>query len=70
MALELLHDEDLQLVAYLDAAEAALQQAMDALAKLGDAKGSIAVRKELLQRFGHTYHARQVVQELSPRKDD
>ncbi len=49
-------------------AGAALYQAMQALAKQGDAKGSIAVRKELLEHFGHTYFAKQAKQ--SPDADE
>jgi hypothetical protein len=51
-------------------AAAALHQAMLTLAELGDARGSIAVRKELLGQYGHTHFARVVKNELSPRKDD
>jgi hypothetical protein len=68
--LQLLHVPALHADAAAELAGAALYQAMGALAKRGDAKGSIAVRKELLERFGHTYHAERVKQELSPRKDD
>ncbi len=68
--LQLLHIPALHAEAAPELAGAALHQAMETLGDLGDAKGSIAVRKELLQRFGHTYYAEQVKKELSPRQDD
>lgn len=41
-------------------AAAALEIVRQALADQGDAKGSIAVRRELLDRYGHTWHARRL----------
>ena len=38
-------------------AAAGLYRAMQTLSELGDVKGSVAVRKELLLRYGHTYYA-------------
>ena len=38
-------------------AAAALYQAMVSLDTLGDAQGSVAIREELLAKYGHTYHA-------------
>ena len=38
-------------------AAAGLYEAMREMAKAGDAKGSIAVRRELLDRYGQTWHA-------------
>jgi hypothetical protein len=48
---------------------AALHQAMETLAKLDDVKGSVAVRKELLERYGHTYYAKQVGSAVSSGAD-
>jgi len=38
-------------------AGAALYHSMNGLAKLQDTRGSVAVRRELLERYGHTYYA-------------
>ena len=38
-------------------AAAALYQSMQTLEELGDLRGSIAVRSELLSKYGQTYHA-------------
>jgi hypothetical protein len=68
--LQLLHIPAVYGDAAPELAAAALHQAMLTLAELGDAKGSIAVRKELLEQYGHTHFAGVVKNELSPRKDD
>lgn len=52
-----------------DMAAAALHAAMTSLKKNQDTAGSTAVRKELLTRFGNTFHAIQVKQTLNPGKD-
>lgn len=44
-------------------AGAALYEAMTTLTKLGDEKGAIAIRKELLDEYGHTYYANRVENE-------
>jgi hypothetical protein len=41
-------------------AAAGLALAVQVLSELGDVKGSIAVRRELLDRYGQTWHARQL----------
>jgi hypothetical protein len=43
-----------------DLSAAALHLAMETLSKAGDAKGSVALRKELLERYGQSWHAQQV----------
>jgi hypothetical protein len=67
--LQLLHIPALHGEEAPELAGAALHQAMDALAKLGDPKGSVALRKELLERYGHTYYAKKISNKLSPRTD-
>ncbi len=52
-----------------DLAAAGLYVALHTLADQGDAKGSIALRRELLDRYGTTWHARQLRAEDSPRKE-
>ena len=54
---------------YPDMAAAALHTAMATLQKNQNTSGSTAVRKELLTRFGNTFHAIQVKQSLNPGKD-
>ena len=54
---------------YPDMAAAALHTAMTTLEKNQDTPSSKALRKELLSRFGNTYHAVQVKQTLNPGKD-
>ena len=44
-------------------AAAGLYLAMQAVAQLGDAKGSIAIRRELLDRYGQTWHAERLRQQ-------
>ncbi len=44
-------------------AAAGLYVAMGTLAQQGDAKGSIAIRRELLDRYGQTWHAERLRQE-------
>jgi hypothetical protein len=44
-------------------AGAALYEAMTTLTKLGDEKGAVAIRKELLDKYGHTCHANRVENE-------
>jgi hypothetical protein len=51
-----------------DLAAAGLYVALHTLADLGDAKGSIALRRELLDRYGTTWHARQLRAEDQPPK--
>jgi len=63
--LRLLHIPALYADAAPELSGAALHAAMETLAKLDDAKGSVAVRKELLGRFGHTYHAKQISSAVS-----
>jgi hypothetical protein len=67
--LRLLHIPALYGDAAPDLAGAALHQAMETLAALDDAKGSIAVRKELLKRYGHTYYAKQLKTDLDSGAD-
>ena len=43
-----------------DLAAAGLYESMHRLAASGDIKGSIAIRRELLDRYGQTWHAEQV----------
>jgi len=50
-------------------AAAGLYEAMRALATAGDKKSHAAVRRELLDRYGQTYHAAKVKAELSPKSD-
>lgn len=61
--LQLLHLPALYGSAYPDLAGAALFESMNALEKLSDMPGSIALRKELLQKFGQTVHAARVRKE-------
>ena len=51
-------------------AGAGLYQAMIALDKLDDAKGSIALRKELMIRYAHTVHAAKVKSEIVTRSSE
>ncbi len=44
-------------------AAAALDLAMHTVAQLGDMKGSIAIRRELLDRYGQTWHAERLRQQ-------
>ena len=42
---------------HADLAAAALYYSVNALAEMKDTRGSVAVRRELLERYGHTYFA-------------
>ena len=55
---------------YPELAGAALYESMGVLAELGDAGGSVAVRKELLDQYGQTYHAAKVKTKSGPRKEE
>jgi hypothetical protein len=49
-----------------DLSAAALHLAMETLAAAGDAKGSVALRKELLEHYGQSWHAQRVRQPAAP----
>jgi len=68
--LQLLHLPAVYGKKFPELAGAGLYQSMETLAQLDDAKGSIAVRKELLDRYGHTYHATKLRSALTPKKDN
>ncbi len=61
--LQLLHIPALHGETAPELAGAALYEAMTTLAKLGDEKGAIAIRKELLDEYGHTCYANRVEDE-------
>ena len=50
-------------------AAAGLFVSMQSLVKLGDNKGSISLRRELLDRYGQTFYASKVRSALSPNQD-
>lgn len=53
-----------------DLAAAALHRSMQALEEMGSARGSIAVRSELRNKYGQTYHAKKLSSEVKPAEDD
>jgi len=57
---QLLHVPALWGTKHPELAAASLYHAMQTLSGLDDAKGAISVRKELLDRYGHTYYATKV----------
>lgn len=63
--LDLLYLPALYGAASPELAAAGLFQAMQALEKMGDVRGSVAVRNELLEKYGQTYHAAQVAADAS-----
>jgi len=52
-----------------DLAAAGLYRSSKVLAELNDAAGASSVRRELLARYGQTYHAARLKAELSPHQD-
>ena len=61
--LDLLHLPALHAEQTPELAAAALFEAMQTLEELGDLRGSIALRGELLSKYGQTYHAGQLANE-------
>ena len=53
-----------------DLAAAGLYRSSKALAELKDAAGASSLRRELLARYGQTFHAARLKAELSPHKDN
>jgi hypothetical protein len=68
--LQLLHLPAIYGKQYPELAGAALYQAMQTLAELNDAKGSVALRKELLVRYANTVHAAKVKSETGIQDPD
>lgn len=67
--LQLLHLPAIYGKTYPELAGAGLYEAMNTLGEMNDAKGSIAVRKELLVRYAQTVHAAKVKAESEIRKE-
>ncbi len=67
--LQLLHLPAIHGKQFPELAAAGLYQAMQAFAAVNDEDSRAAVRRELLDQYGQTYHAAKVKAELSPKSD-
>lgn len=67
--LQLLHLPAVYGKQFPELAAAGLYEAMQAFATANDEDSRAAVRRELLDRYGQTYHAAKVKAELSPKRD-
>jgi len=67
--LRLLHLPAIYGKGFPELAAAGLYEAMQSFATTGDESGRAAVRRELLEQYGQTYHAAKVKAELSPKSD-
>lgn len=67
--LRLLHLPAVHGAEFPELAAAGLYEAMQAFSTIGDLDSRAAVRRELLDQYGQTYHAAKVKAELSPKSD-